>query len=142
MLVNEEFGLDWYDYGARNYDASLGRWMNIDPLAENFYDHSPFHMAGNNPIVFMDYNGKDYVLTIDLDTGTITISGTLYTAGGDVDVAEKAAKEWKKRSGGFDYTFKNEKGNKKSLTVNYAVNVQEVKLTRYSSTNSRNCFVR
>src|SRR5690606_27552834 len=26
--------LDWYDVSARNYDPALGRWMNLDPLAE------------------------------------------------------------------------------------------------------------
>src|SRR5690606_32548141 len=32
----DELGLDWYDYGWRNYDPALGRWMNIDPLSEEF----------------------------------------------------------------------------------------------------------
>ncbi len=54
---NPELGLKWYDFGARNYEASLGRWMNIDPLAEKYLNYSTYNYTLNNPIVYVDPDG-------------------------------------------------------------------------------------
>lgn len=45
------------DYGARMYDASLGKWMTVDPMAEKNYALTPYHYCGNNPVTRVDADG-------------------------------------------------------------------------------------
>ena len=50
-------GLDWYDYGARNYDAQLCQWDRMDRKSEKYYNVSPYSYCMNSPLLMTDPNG-------------------------------------------------------------------------------------
>ena len=67
--LNEEFGLNLSDYGARWYslsralgNAAVGRWWAVDPLAEKWNMVSSYSYVINNPLKFIDPDGKDLIL--------------------------------------------------------------------------------
>jgi len=71
--VQEQTG--WLDYGARMYDASLGRWFNIDPMAEKYLPISPYAYCANNVVNAIDAEGKLIIF----------INGNHYGDGGKAD---------------------------------------------------------
>jgi len=55
-------GLNWYDYGARHYDAALGRFTTNARFAEKYYSMSPYQYGANNPVNNIDVNGDTIVV--------------------------------------------------------------------------------
>ncbi|WP_299088829.1 DUF6443 domain-containing protein [uncultured Bacteroides sp.] len=53
-------GLDWYDYSARHYDAALGIFTTMDPMAEKYYSTSPYGYCANNPFKHVDPDGRSW----------------------------------------------------------------------------------
>lgn len=51
---------DYRPFGERFYSSDIQRWTTPDPLAEKYYDLSPYAFCNNNPINFVDPDGMDW----------------------------------------------------------------------------------
>jgi RHS repeat-associated protein len=72
--LQDESGLNWYDYGARFYDPAIGRWHTPDELGEIRFEESPYCYVGNNPVLRVDPDGRIWDTILDA-------AFTLYDAG-------------------------------------------------------------
>ena len=65
--IQNELGLDTYDFEWRMYDPMIGRTFQIDPDAENYYGWSSYSWTMNNPILAIDPDGRNVVFTNEVD---------------------------------------------------------------------------
>ena len=111
-------GLNLYDYGARHYDAALGRFTTIDPLLEKHYSNSSYTYCLNNPLIYIDPLGKDTVLVQDIKTrpDDIGMKGNSYTA--KVDVIQNGTIVGSYRGSSYPNSISNTNNSTKWNTIN------------------------
>ena len=61
QMLDDELGLNWYSYKYRNYDPSLARFHNIDPLTEEYMDWGSYVFSGNRVIDARELEGLEPV---------------------------------------------------------------------------------
>ena len=55
----EDLGLNWDSFKYRNYDYTIGRFMNIDPLTEKYNTWSPYAFSGNRVVDSRELEGLE-----------------------------------------------------------------------------------
>lgn len=75
--LDKMHGLDWYDSSARFYDHVLGRFHQIDPLAEKYYAWSPYAYCMGNPVNSLDPDGRHTDVMFMKDNTYIVVGGQI-----------------------------------------------------------------
>lgn len=69
-----------YYYGARYYDPKLSIWLSVDPLAEKYPNISPYAYVANNPIIYIDPDGREIILSFASTSAMTSYSNLVNSA--------------------------------------------------------------
>lgn len=105
---DEETGL--YYYGARYYDSRLSLWISTDPLQEKYVNITSYCYTYNNPVIFIDPDGRHVEVTKSKD-GSYVVSGG--KANKDQNIYENYGLKNQRVIGKMltQYSFMNDDGN-------------------------------
>ena len=77
--LDKQNGLNMYDFGARLFDvAGVPMWTSVDPLAEKYYNVTPYSYCVGDPVNKFDPDGKKvylYATTLPTDNKALKLGG-------------------------------------------------------------------
>ena len=124
--LDTENGLNLYDYGARQMEASLGRFISMDRFSEKYYSLSPYQYAANNPINNLDINGDSIWYTLQDNVVTMHVTAKVINNSNDNINMRAAARDIVKD---IKYTYEGEfewsDGKTYSLEIDMDLSVAE-----------------
>jgi RHS repeat-associated protein len=109
------------DYGWRIHDPRIGRFLSVDPLAEKNNFESPYVFVHNNPLIYVDPDGRDGIIVIK--GGQININANIYAygAGATKAVVAQMQKDINSRWGG-NFSAQTSDGKQKfNVNVNVSI---------------------
>ncbi len=126
-------------YSEANLEPELvSRWLSPDPLAAKYPNLSPYNFAGNSPILYVDYDGRDYGVYVDHANKTIIVKATFYTTRNiSNDQSQMSMHNYNRAvlAGEYyenlkaQYIVKNDQGESFVYTISFDIDVREPETT-------------
>jgi RHS repeat-associated protein len=118
-----EWGLSNYDYGARIYNPAIARWLSLDPLMNKYPYLSPYNFVANNPIIYVDKDGRDFEVAVNHKEKTIVVKATYYVLEKDASRAQNAANHWNGTTN-YQYVVNGNDGKSTTYNIKFELTIQ------------------
>jgi RHS repeat-associated protein len=111
--LDQMHGLNLYDYSARYYESAIGRFTTVDPLVEKYYSISPYAYCLNNPLKYIDPDGRkivptgtdEFVAKVNVTIAYMKEKGTYEMVLGKIDALDQNVRVMESNIDGFGTVF-------------------------------------